>query len=328
MPIPTEPYVSATRSILIGVPDMEESIHLYRDIMGCDLEWRGQASRSMLDAWGIPQTATAEIVELSARQYPYGRLRLAAFSGLDSEIIRDDFGSDAVDSPLDIGPKAIDFYVADPINAAFQKLLDAGLPSRSVPREHKIGETISEEVLFTAPGNLPILIMVGVQHSELSLRPGSPEGDFSEIATASVVCGDLEDSRKFYGDVLGLKAVNDAETGDEFRDLVAELLDAPKGTRVHFLLYAEDGEASGKILLLHFFDAAQQRLTGRMRPGNLGFSLFSHETNDIEALYDRTKAAGYDVVTPPTIVESPQGGTVRMMMVKGPNEEMFEFFQS
>jgi catechol 2,3-dioxygenase-like lactoylglutathione lyase family enzyme len=241
--------------------------------------------------------------------------------------VRDDFGTDARDSSLDIGPKAIDFYVDDPIGNALKLVTDAGYVARSEPHKHQIGSAISEEVVISGPDKLPMLLQVGHRHPSTSLRAGSPDGPFSELATASVICGDLGKTRDFYGRTLGLVAVNDAETPDQYRDLVDDLVDAPRGTRVHFLLYAEPGEASGKILLLHFFGANAKRLTDRMQPGNLGFSLFSHEVGNIDELHSRLVGEESQIVLEPTEVITPTGKR-SIMLVRGPNEEMFEFFAS
>jgi catechol 2,3-dioxygenase-like lactoylglutathione lyase family enzyme len=156
------------------------------------------------------------------------------------------------------------------------------------------------------------------------LRSGSPHGPFSEVPTVSVICGDLEASRRFYGDLLGLVPVNDAETPEQYRDLVCDLTGVPHGNRVHFLLYAAPGEASGKILLVHFYGASRRRLTGRMHPGNLGFVMLTHHTQDLDALHRALAGAGHDIVTPPTEVAIGTDSR-RLMLVRGPNEELFEF---
>ena len=166
--------------------------------------------------------------------------------------------------------------------------------------------------------------MVGHQHPPTSLRAGSPDGPYSEIATISVIMGDIKQTRQFYGETLGLNPVLDDETPDEYRELVNDLTGTPKGTRLHFLMYTKEGEPSGKILLLHFFDATGKRLTGRMQPGNLGFSMLIHETDELDALHGRLNSGA--VVTPPTLIRDPDGD-YRVMLARGPNEELFEFFE-
>ena len=105
----------------------------------------------------------------------------------------------------------------------------------------------------------------------------------------------FEETRAFYEGVLQMTPTTDAETGDAYRDMVDDLTGVPRGTRVHFLMYTQKGEASGKILLVHFFERTGRRLVNRMKPGNLGFSLLTHDTDDINGLYTRLRAVGAEV---------------------------------
>ncbi len=319
--------VGAMRLATVGVTDMQQALGLFRDIMRLKVERRGPVPRALLKAWRVPGTVNAHMCELSCKGYPMGRLRLVEFDPTPTHKVRNDHGSANPDSGTDVGIKALDFYVADPILPSVRKIEAAGYSFRSRPVKHQIGEHISEECLFSGPDGVPILIMVGHKHGPTSMRGGSPDGPFSEIPTISVVAGDLAKTRAFYEGVLQMTATTDSETGDAYRDLVDDLTGVPRGTRVHFLMYTQKGEASGKILLVHFFDRTGKRLAGRMKPGNLGFSLLTHDTDDINALYTRLRAVGADIPTPPTLIEG-DGAPYRIMLAKGPNEEMFEFVQA
>ena len=77
---------------------------------------------------------------------------------------------------------------------------------------------------------------------------------------------------------------------------------------------------------MHFFERTGKRLAGRMQPGHLGFSLLTHMAPDLDELYERLLGAGVPVVCPPQWVTLPSGAG-RLMLVRGPNEEMFEFLE-
>jgi len=310
----------------VGVSRLEAALALFRDAMGLRLDASYEATRALLDAWGVAGGTTARIAELSCKGYAVGRLRLVEYTPTPRTCVRLDHGAGAPDGPADVGPKALDFYVRPPIAATVERLARLGYAARSAPVYHRIGRTVSEEVVVSGPDGLPLLFMIGHVHASTSLRPGSPDGDYSEIPTVSVIAGDVARSRHFYRDLLGLTAVNDAETPDEYRDLVDDLTGVPHGTRVHFLNFASAGEASGKVLVLHFFERTGRRLSGRMRPGHLGFSMLTHRTPDLDALAVRLRGAGYPPCQPPVLVES-GNGPVRLMRVAGPNEEMFEFVE-
>ncbi len=316
--------VTPMRLATAGVSNMEQALGLFRDIMKLKLERRGHVPASLLKSWKLPGRTKARYAELSCKGYAIGRLRLVEFTPTPKQKVRIDFGPSAVDTATDVGPKALDFYVADPILSSVRKIEAAGFKFRSPPVKHQIASSVSEECLFSGPDGIPILIMVGHVHARTSLRAGSPDGPFSEIPTISICAGDLKKTRAFYAGVLGLTAVTDAETPDQYRDLVDKLTGVPQGTRIHFLLYGKPPEASGKILLVHFFEQTGKRLKNRMKPGHLGFTLLTHDTDEIDALHGRLKAFGAKIVTPPTTI-SDDGRPYRMMLVQGPNEEMFEF---
>jgi catechol 2,3-dioxygenase-like lactoylglutathione lyase family enzyme len=318
--------VSATAAVTVGVSRLERALELFGGLMQLHVEAEFDADASVLAAWHLRPGTTARIVELSCGGYPFGRLRLVEYTPVPSQRVRVHAGAGPHDGAADVGPKALDFYVAPPARAAYERVVAAGFETRSPPILHEVGDTISEEFVFWGPDGLPILFMVGHRHAPDQLRPGSPDGPFSEIATVSVVGADPQETRRFYDGVLGLKAVVDNETPEAFRDRVCELTGVPKGSRIQWLLYSAPGEASGKILVIHFGTATGRRLRDRMRPGHLGFSLLTHYVADLDALRDRLEDAGADIVQPPTQVRW-NGADRRLMLVRGPNEEMFEFVE-
>jgi len=320
-------YVGAMKLATLGVTDLNASLKLFNELMELEIEDRGSVSDSLLKAWGLKSGISAEFAELSCKGYPIGRLRLVEFDPKVLKKVRVDFGENKIDQGTDIGIKAIDFYVKDPIKPYVKKIQDAGYKFRSLPVKHNLGKIVSEECVFSGPDDVPILIMVGHSHAITSMRPGSPDGPFSEIPTVSVVAGDLEETRRFYQEGLGLIAVTDTETPEEYRDKVNDLTGVPSGTRIHFLMWAKEGEASGKILCVHFFDQTGERLKNRMKPGNLGFSLLTHETDNIHQLHKRLSEMGFVIIKRPSKVES-RGLFYQHMLVEGPNEELFEFIEN
>lgn len=314
------------RLATVGVSDMGQALGLFRDIMELRVEREREIPACLLKAWGVAEGIAARQVELSCKGFPIGRLRLVEYTPTPTQKVRLEYFGKEGDTGTDVGVKALDFYVEDPISVSVAKIQAAGYTFHSPPVKHQIGPTISEECLFSGPDGIPILIMVGHHHMPTSKRKGTPDGPFSEIPTISIVAGDLDLTRAFYRDVLGLVAVGDAETAEEYRDLVDDLTGVPHGTRVHFLMHAAKGQSSGKILCVHFFERTGKRLVGRMRPGHLGFSILTHDTSDLDDLYRKLSDFGLEIVTPPTNITG-DGNSYRMMLARGPNEELFEFTQ-
>jgi catechol 2,3-dioxygenase-like lactoylglutathione lyase family enzyme len=316
--------VSAMTHVTVGVTDLDAAIGLFSGVMGLRVEIRRSLAAAECKAWHL-DTAQAEMAELSCAGYPIGRLRLLTCTPQTPERVRDDHGGG--DSGTDIGPKAIDFYVSPPIEEYVAELEANGCIPRSPPVRHETEDYDSEELVLSGPDGLPMLIMVGHRHHPSQIRKLPPGTRYSEIATVSVVCGDLAENRRFYGDVLGLGVAMESETLPEFQEDVANLTGVAKGSRIHFLVYQDPAEPSGKILLVHFFQASRRRLVGRMRPGRLGVVLYSHHSDDVDGLHNDLSAAGYEIVTPPTTLDAP-GASRRILLARGPNEELFEFHQT
>jgi catechol 2,3-dioxygenase-like lactoylglutathione lyase family enzyme len=310
------------RSVTVGVSDLEAALRLFHTVMGLAIEWREQLPAARAAAWGLPAGSRGQWAELSCRGYPIGRLRLLQLTPTPREVVRLDTQIGGPDSPLDIGPKAIDFYVRSPAEIWWRELVAAGCIARSPPVRHVIGNTESEECVLFGPDGVPLLIMVGHRHPPSQMRAGTPHGNYSEVPTISVVAGDLDATRRFYGEALGLHAAQDDETPAEFREQVNRLVGIPSGSRVRFLLYQDPAEPSGKILLVYFGGASQRRLAGRMHPARLGVTLYTHGAADLGALEPRVREAGATIVQPPA-----DAGGRRIMLVRGPNEELFEFEQ-
>lgn len=306
-------------SVTVGVSDMDESLGLFRDVMGLQVESDGEAPRALLDAWGLPGNVTARLVVLSCGGYPAGHLRLAQYSPAATESVRLDHGAGAVDSSTDIGPKAIDFYVPAPMSAAVEAITGAGYGFRSEPIRYEVGDIESEECLFSGPDGVPALLMIGHRHPPESMRELPAGVRFSEIATTSVVCANPEAARSLYCDALGMEAGTDAWVPEENLDLARRLTGVSTATGMYFLLVAAPGEPSGKLLFVHFAGVPGKRLTGRMRPGRLGVNLFSYTASDLDATLEKACEAGGTLLRGPT-----QVGETRVALLLGANEELLE----
>lgn len=310
-------------SVTVGVSSVHAALGLFRDVMGLTVEYDLTDPPGLADAWNL-RDRSLRLVELSHDGYPVGRLRLAEYDPPATRPARDDHGGE--DGPTDVGPKAMDFYVHHGMTTAVNEIRKAGYEPRSRPIRYEIGEWDSEELLFSGPDGVPFLLMVGHRHSAESMRSQSDRARYSEIATQSVVVGDLPASRAFYSDVLGLRAGTDAEVEDEHRLVANELTGVARGTRIHFLVFSDPPEPSGKYLLVHFFDATGKRLRGRMRPGNLGVSLFTHNVEDLDGVLSAAARRGSEVVSQPQVV-TVANRPWRIALVRGPNEELFELRQ-
>lgn len=320
--------ISAIESITVGVRDLDTSLALLRDRMGFQVELDVRASVNLLSVWRLPVHEDVRLVTLSADGHPWGRIRLAQFHDAGDTATRLDHGPAAQDRPTDIGPKALDIYTGPPIGEAIAVLEASGCTARGTPERFEIGGNDTEEVILSGPDGLPLLLMVGHSHLPGNRRFAPAAGRFSEVATLSVVAADLDASRRFYEEGLGyVHEATDVELRGEHRDAACRLFGVPEGTRVHVALYREPRQSSGKVVLIHFYERTTGPLSHPMRPGQLGISLISCRCRSLDALSARFGRAGGQVESVIQHAAVDDGTPCRVMLVRGPNGELFEFVE-
>jgi catechol 2,3-dioxygenase-like lactoylglutathione lyase family enzyme len=320
--------ISGIESVTLGVRDLAAALRLFRDVCGFKIESDTRASVSLLSVWGVAPYADLRLVELSCDGYAFGRIRLAEVGDPNARITRRDHGPGSTDEPTDVGPKALDLYVAPPLSDAVGVLGSSGCPLRAGPTRFVVRDSDTEEALLTGPGDVPLLLMVGHRHPQLAQRSVPASGRTSEVATVSVVVANPEMTRRFYVEGLGLRAddIDDELAGDE-RRRVCRLFGVPDGSRVTLVLFRDPAQPSGKVLGVHFHERTTRELANPMRPGNVGINLFSTRCAHLEALRERLQAAGLAGHLPILHVALGDGMPARVMLTRGPNGELFEFIE-
>ena len=320
--------ISGIECVTLGVRDLEASLRLFKGVCGLTVESDTRASVSLLSFWGLPPYEDVRLVELSCDGYAFGRIRLAVYPERLARTTRRDHGPGAADLPTDVGPKALDLYVAAPLAAAVGVLESAGCARRSGPIRFTVRHSETEEAMLTGPADVPLLLMVGHRHPKRAQRAVPGADRTGEVATVSVVAADLEATRHFYVEGLGLRADDiDDELLDEERVRACRLFGVAEDTRVSMVLFRDPAQPSGKVLAVHFHERTTGELAAPMRPGNVGVSLFSTRCANLEALRERLQAAGLAAHLPILHVALGDGIPARVMLTRGPNGELFEFIE-
>jgi catechol 2,3-dioxygenase-like lactoylglutathione lyase family enzyme len=310
--------VSAPRAVSIGVDSIDRAVPFLRDVLGHQLEWRRPIEPRRIKAWGLPGHTEGEVAEFSCGGYPTGRIRLLQLDPVATKVTRADFGPSAVDSPIAVGPKAIDFYAPASISDAIADWTRFGLTQRHPqPAVYPGG---LEEAVFTGIGAAPMMAMGRPKGPSSDVRAGLPTDRYGEIATISIVTGDREASRRFFADVLGLTQRIDRPLPEGFRKPVETLVGAPPGLAIHWSMFGPTGENSAKFLLLHFTGQDSKMLASGMGPDRLGLAVFHFDVTGLDDLHDRLTAGGFEVTARPARV-----GGQRVMTARGPNGEFCEF---
>lgn len=310
---------SSLKIVSVGVSDIDAALRLFRDLMGFRVE-HDTSIPAVQDTNPTFMFPEQRAVDLSIDGYPTGRVRLLATPAAATKV-RDDH--DGPDSPRDIGPKALDFYIVEPFEEVLELLAAVDCHPRSKPIHWRLGPFESKEVVVSGPDGVPLLFMVGVNHQPDMMR-ALPDGRrFGEMATQSVLVEDIGATKAFYEQVLELDEIADVGVDPDYSDSLATLVDVSKPAGLRSLVYAAPGDASGKYLLLQFNDPeGGQRLTGRMRPGHLGVALFTHDTDDLAARLTAAQTLGIQASDVHDRQEP--DGRFRTAFLTGPNEELIQ----
>lgn len=303
-------------SVTVGVSDLDGALKLFRDGLGLQVVNDTRASVGLLSVWGYPVHEGVRLVDLVPPGGGSGRLRLEHCESGMSRHTRLDAGPDARDVPTAVGPKAIHVHVAGPLGPALETLSSYGCERRSEPVRWGDG---FEAATVGGPDGLTLVVS------------GDSEGARSTGAAVSAVCAsvvtaDVEASRRFYAEILGLSAVKADRPEDVPPEQFVRLAGARKGARAQVLAVG-GSEASGtRVLLASFPGEHSPSLAHPMQPGQLGMTLLTCRCESLDAIEERLRTLGIEPVKPSTHVGLPVGRPGRVMLVRGPAEELVELY--
>ena len=122
----------------------------------------------------------------------------------------------------------------------------------------------------------------------------------SPVSRTTVFVRDMDESLKLYRDILGLKPrVERTLDGEWWNELMGT-----KGKKVQVvILQTAKGEVVGNIGLFHFVDenpGPPVYSAARLQTGTVALVMVAR---DIHAVYEKVKAAGYTIISPPKTVD-------------------------
>lgn len=122
---------------------------------------------------------------------------------------------------------------------------------------------------------------------------------------------DDEATRRFYGEGLGLPPDFDSAIADDMLKAVRRLADADSGG---------DRQISDLLSLC-------AQLSQPKTPGHVGINLLSLGCDDLDALEARLRELDAEIVTRPTHVALGDGAPTRVLLARGPRQELLEFVE-
>jgi len=304
---------------VIGVADMEASLHFYRDLIGLTahdkVTWSGPGFEAL---WQLPQGSTADAVFCELPRYPVGRVLLLDFDADDREEIRGEETARAY------GLVNLNFYTND--IAADTKLFKShGYKFWSEPTGYEMSEKAGApiEVIFDGPDTVSINFVelattdpttrVGQMRAYADKHGRTPTG-FTPVVTTSHCAKDIDKATEFYVTVLKSGVLIDEVMGQKDQNHFLRLAEDSK-TAVRFL---QGNDMFGKVALSMPLNYECEDLVPRAHAPNIGYIAQMFEVTDLDYADQASDDVGAPRYAARNKYDVPGVGSVEAFTVRNP----------
>jgi len=268
---------------VIGVEDMDASLHFYRDLIGLTahdpVTWSGTEFETL---WHMPAGASARAVFCELPGCEVGRVLLLDFGDVEQVHIR------SADTKRAYGLVNLNFYTDD-IRADTKKLQDAGFAFWSEPTFYEMtgSQGAPTEVIFDGPDSVAINLVeltgddpntrVGQMRAYVQEHGRTPKG-FTPVVTTSHQAQDLDKAVAFYEQVLKCGVLIDEVLGNPAQN---HFLNLPENaqTKVKFM---QGNHMFGKIALSQPMNYECEALVPNAHAPNIGYIAQMFEVQDVD----------------------------------------------
>jgi catechol 2,3-dioxygenase-like lactoylglutathione lyase family enzyme len=304
---------------VIGVAEMERSLHFYRDLTGLTVgppvTWVGPDFEAF---WHLPAGSKGEAVFLHHGPDPVGRILLVQFDAKDRKVVR------AKKPARAYGLINLNFYTAD-IFGETKKLKKAGYEFWSEPVAHdftpEVGTPI--EVVFEGPDGV-LINWVELATKDPATRIGKMrayvEGfgktktGFTPVVTTASCMRDIEKSKEFYVRVLKMGVhINQVLDSDNYR----KFQKVPDGGRTQ-VTFMQGDHMFGKIATSQPLNYPVPDLVPDSVAPNIGYLMQSFLVADLDSALQDCAALNVETYTPRMTLDVPGLGTVDTTIVQNP----------
>lgn len=296
--------------ICISVKNLEESSEFYCRYMRFRIIARGSYDEQAVKALYKLDNSSAQYCILKNSEQD-SVLQLIQFSANSGKYIRD------MAKPWDHGYLDIAVQSSDNMKACLD-FSEMGYKFLSAPVHYCadwIDMNVSEGVML-GPDKLPIAMIQRLKEPIPHI-----DGYFGNLTDCAQVMQDMDEAKKFYGDILGRKLVFDDTMPDGLIDPVVQV---PYGTHSRLAMYLTPG--CPVVELIHY-SVGGASLKNIAVPENLGIFATCFTTDDLEQTLSVCSDNGFETIRPIVEHTLPPYGKVRSAWVNGPSDTIVEFFQ-
>lgn len=304
---------------VIGVADMNASLHFYRDLIGLtaheSVTWSGPGFEKL---WHLPEGSTAAAVFCELPGYPVGRVLLLDFDASEREEIRSDETARA------FGLVNLNFYTDD-IAADTQVLKSHGYKFWSEPTGYEMSDKAGApiEVIFDGPDTVSINLVelastdpttrVGQMRAYTDKHGRTPTG-FTPVVTTSHCVKDLDKATQFYETVLKSGVLIDEVMAGKAQNHFLRLAEDAK-TAVRFM---QGNDMFGKVALSMPLNYSCDDLVPRAHAPNIGYIAQMFEVSDLDYAEKASGDVGAAGYAGRDVYDVPGLGSIEAFTVRNP----------
>ncbi len=317
----TPPLDQGWREAVISVTDVSDWTRFYVDTLGWEVRAQGRVPRSTLDAWQLPEAASARFAVVANPGTDRGYVRIIDFNGVEQKRIRPH--AQAWETG---GIYNMNVRVAD-IAAIERAVTDAGWQAPAAPVNFQFGPFDVWEWIPRHPDGVRVAFaervappLEGWPHLVVSSR----------TFNSTQIVADMERAMAFYEGVLGFKTYLEHQGASEAPADHVLGLSREAMTQVvrDVRIVSPDGDNDGSVELLMFKGYTGRDFSSRAVPPNLGNLMLRYPVSDLSALEKRLRDADVALAVAPVMTHIEPYGKVRLLAVRAPDGAWLEFFEA
>jgi catechol 2,3-dioxygenase-like lactoylglutathione lyase family enzyme len=312
--------ISGWTEVVQSVGNLEQHQRFMEEVAGWEVIDSGPVDSSMLTAWQLDSSVSAEHVLMGNPGTSRGYLRLVKFHGVEQVQIRSGAQPWESGGIFDINVRVLD------MEAKFREIQARSWHSFSDPIHYNFGPFEVKEWIVVGPDGLAFALIERVK-PELE---GWPQmRDISRAFNSTQIVSDMPAALRFYRDVLGFKkyihwqGVSE-KAGPSVLGLPQEL--TTQTEREIWVLHPQ-GVNEGSVELLQFKGLSGRDLSPRAIPPNLGILMLRFPVSDLDALVRHLDQQGVETQGPVTTTQLAPWGVSRQVSVRAPDGAWLDFYQ-
>ena len=310
--------VSGWREVLVSVSNLNRHQRFLKQIAGWENRYSGSLDKRQIEAWALEDSVSATEDLWANEGDKSGFIRLVKFENVSQDRIRPN------DQAWDTGG-IFDFNVrVKDLDKKFQEMQSRGWWGYSNPHAFKFGKFhVTEWIAREADGMAVALIQ-----RHLPKLEGWPNlREFSRTFNSTQIVSNMEESRRFYMDILGFKKYLYAKSksSEDGQNVLGLPLNLAKSNEREIWILHPEGSNEGSVELLSFDGVIGRDFASKAKPPNLGIFMLRFPVKGIDSL--ARHLATHNIYTDIITVSMPPYGQVKRFTIQSPNGSWLEFFE-